>query len=52
MGILQYFQNKKRKNTNLNAEELEARYGGRVRSRLREMFNLIGFDESSKDKRL
>ena len=38
--------------TNLNAEELEARYGSRVRSRMREMFNLIGFDESSKDKRL
>ncbi|MHB1148518.1 MAG: P-loop NTPase family protein [Lutibacter sp.] len=38
--------------TNLNAYELEARYGGRVRSRLREMFNLIGFDESSKDKRI
>jgi len=38
--------------TNLNAEELEARYGSRVRSRLREMFNLIGFDESSKDKRI
>ena len=38
--------------TNLNAEELEAHYGSRVRSRLREMFNLIGFDESSKDKRL
>jgi hypothetical protein len=38
--------------TNLNAEELEARYGGRVRSRLREMFNLVGFDESLKDKRI
>jgi len=37
--------------TNLNAEELETRYGSRVRSRLREMFNLIGFDEASKDKR-
>ncbi|NEW80122.1 MAG: ATPase, partial [Gelidibacter sp.] len=37
--------------TNLNAEELETRYGSRVRSRLREMFNLIGFDESTKDKR-
>lgn len=37
--------------TNLNAEELEARYGGRVRSRLREMFNLISFDSSTTDKR-
>ena len=37
--------------TNLNAEELEARYGGRVRSRLREMFNLVSFDQASVDKR-
>jgi len=37
--------------TNLNAEELEARYGSRVRSRLREMFNLISFDQSSAEKR-
>ncbi|MDT8347935.1 MAG: ATPase, partial [Flavobacteriaceae bacterium] len=37
--------------TNLNAEELEARYGSRVRSRLREMFNLISFDKASVDKR-
>ena len=37
--------------TNLNAVELEKRYGNRVRSRLRAMFNLIGFDEDSKDKR-
>lgn len=37
--------------TNLNAQELEARYGNRVRSRLRELFNLIGFDAKSKDKR-
>ncbi|NEW77909.1 MAG: ATPase [Gelidibacter sp.] len=35
--------------TNLNAEELEQRYGNRVRSRLREMLNVIAFD--SKDKR-
>jgi len=35
--------------TNLNAEELETRYGSRVRSRLREMLNVIAFD--SKDKR-
>ncbi|QQX76474.1 MULTISPECIES: ATPase [Aequorivita] len=37
--------------TNLNAEELEERYGSRVRSRMREMFNLIAFDESARDKR-
>ncbi|SDX54628.1 DNA replication protein DnaC [Lutibacter oricola] len=37
--------------TNLNAKELERRYGNRVRSRLRQMFNLISFDESSIDKR-
>ncbi len=37
--------------TNLNAEELEKRYGSRARSRLREMFNLISFDQKSTDKR-
>ncbi len=37
--------------TNLSADELEARYGSRVRSRLREMFNLISFDKASVDKR-
>ena len=37
--------------TNLNAKELEKRYGNRVRSRLRAMFNLISFNENSKDKR-
>ena len=37
--------------TNLNAEELEKRYGNRVRSRLRQMFNLISFDASTTDKR-
>lgn len=37
--------------TNLNAQELEERYGNRVRSRMRQMFNLISFDASSKDKR-
>lgn len=37
--------------TNLNAQELEDRYGERVRSRMRELFNLIGFDRKSKDKR-
>ncbi len=37
--------------TNLNAEELEERYGNRVRSRMRELFNLIAFDERAEDKR-
>jgi len=37
--------------TNLNAQELNKRYGNRVRSRMRTMFNLISFDENSKDKR-
>jgi DNA replication protein DnaC len=37
--------------TNLNANELEKIYGNRVRSRLREMFNLVSFPESAKDKR-
>jgi len=37
--------------SNLNALELEKKYGNRVRSRLREMFNLISFDENSADKR-
>ena len=37
--------------TNLNAQELEKKYGNRVRSRIRAMFNLISFDENSIDKR-
>ncbi|WP_262732682.1 ATPase [Gaetbulibacter sp. NE] len=37
--------------TNLNAQELEERYGNRVRSRMRQLFNLIAFDKESKDKR-
>jgi energy-coupling factor transporter ATP-binding protein EcfA2 len=37
--------------TNLNAEELEGFYGNRVRSRMRELFNLIAFDETAEDKR-
>lgn len=37
--------------TNLNAQELESRYGIRVRSRMRELFNLIAFDKESSDKR-
>ena len=34
--------------TNLNAEELEGRYGKRVRSRMRELFNLIAFDKEAR----
>ena len=37
--------------TNLAAVEIEAAYGNRVRSRLREMFNLISFNGASMDKR-
>jgi len=37
--------------TNLSASEIEVIYGNRVRSRLREMFNLIAFDKESPDKR-
>lgn len=37
--------------TNLNADELEKMYGNRVRSRLREMFNLITFPSNTIDKR-
>lgn len=37
--------------TNLNAQELEERYGNRVRSRMRQLFNLVAFESNSKDKR-
>ncbi len=37
--------------TNLSASEIETFYGNRVRSRMREMFNLISFSSDSKDKR-
>ena len=37
--------------TNLNAGELEERYGSRVRSRMREMFNLLSFPSQATDKR-
>ena len=37
--------------TNLSASEIEKAYGNRVRSRLRQMFNLIAFDSNTKDKR-
>lgn len=38
--------------TNLSATELENRYGNRVRSRMREMFNLFAFDKDAADKRI
>jgi energy-coupling factor transporter ATP-binding protein EcfA2 len=37
--------------TNLSATEIEAHYGNRVRSRLREMVNLIAYDKTTPDKR-
>jgi DNA replication protein DnaC len=37
--------------TNLSASEIETHYGIRVRSRLREMMNLIAYDKNTKDKR-
>lgn len=37
--------------TNLSASEIESLYGNRLRSRMREMFNLVAFNGSSNDKR-
>ena len=37
--------------SNLSATEIETAYGNRVRSRLRELCNLIAFDNNSQDKR-
>lgn len=37
--------------TNLNGDEIEETYGIRVRSRLREQFNLIAYPFDAKDKR-
>lgn len=37
--------------TNLSASEIEKHYGNRVRSRMREQFNLIAFDKTTPDKR-
>lgn len=37
--------------TNLNAQELEDLYGNRVRSRMRQLFNLIAFNKNANDKR-
>ncbi|WP_310559181.1 ATPase [Flavobacterium sp.] len=37
--------------TNLSATEIENHYGNRLRSRMRNMFNVISFDSNSMDKR-
>ena len=37
--------------TNLSAAEIESQYGNRFCSRMREMFNLFGYEETSNDKR-
>ena len=37
--------------TNLSAKELEDMYGNRVRSRMRQLFNLIAFPKTANDKR-
>ena len=37
--------------SNLSDSEIETTYGNRVRSRLRNMLNLIAFDKDTKDKR-
>lgn len=37
--------------TNLNSTEIGDRYGARVRSRMRELFNLVAFDSAAPDKR-
>ena len=37
--------------TNLSATEIEEMYGNRVRSRMRQLFNLTAFDNNSSDKR-
>lgn len=37
--------------TNLSASEIEKQYGNRVRSRLRELCNLVAFNNSATDKR-
>ncbi len=37
--------------TNLSASEIETHYGKRVRSRMRELFSLIAYDNNTKDKR-
>lgn len=38
--------------TNLSATELEERYGQRVRSRMKQLFNLVTFSKNTLDKRV
>ncbi len=38
--------------TNLNADDIEEAYGSRLRSRFRQMFNIISFPPGSKDRRI
>lgn len=49
--IFQKHKIKTHSTTNLMADELENLYGHRVRSRMRQMFNLIAFEETTRDKR-
>ena len=37
--------------TNCDSSEIKSFYGNRVRSRMREMFNLVAFDEGAKDNK-
>ncbi len=37
--------------TNLTADAIEAHYGNRIRSRMREMFNVISYDSEAPDRR-
>lgn len=37
--------------TNLTSTEIDQYYGNRLRSRMREMFNLVSFDKEARDKR-
>lgn len=46
-----YHKVKTHATSNLNAQELEERYGNRVRSRMRQLFNLIAFEPNTVDKR-
>ena len=38
--------------TNLTGDEIEQKYGKRIRSRMREMFNVIDFHEDAPDRRI
>ena len=49
--LFQRWKKKRKEKKNLNAKELENKYGSRVRSRLRAMFNLISFNQNAIDKR-